>query len=211
MNKYDEIIKKNMPVVVVPAYEPLPQNEIGKTRFLMAREGLYIQTTPPWGTLTRIVWRSPRPLPYGAVEEENTFVKVLDDATNIIKSVIVPVAAKYARYGKEYAGLITWHPDGYYEHLPVDFTSTEVEISYRVPKVSNGAHIAIDIHSHGRIRPYFSTTDDADDAGGVKIGVVLGNYRRREGIDTFDSVIRYSVEGFHFYEMSDMEEDFDET
>ncbi|HNQ63118.1 MAG TPA: DUF2016 domain-containing protein [Smithellaceae bacterium] len=213
MNRLDQIIQKHMPVVIVPTYGELDILETGKTRFLMGKDGLYLETKQPWGSLTRKLWEAPRYLPYGWVLEEDGFAEVLAEATDVIKDTVVPLAAKYAREGKEYAGFIAWHPSGY-EYVPVDFTSTLTNVMYKAPMTSNGAHIAIDIHSHGEIRPFFSQTDDADDAGGVKICVVLGNYRRSNGSDIFDAAVRYSVEGFRFYHgplEKNEEEDGDEA
>ncbi len=199
-NRLDQIIQKHMPVVIVPTYGELDALETGKTRFLMGKDGLYLETKQPWGSLIKKLWHSPRYLPYGWVLEKDEFAEVLTEAKEIIMDKIVPLAAKYAREGKEYAGFIAWHPSGY-EYVPVEFTSTAASVKYKAPTAASGAHIAIDVHSHGQIRPFFSQPDDADDVGGVKICVVLGNYRRKNGSDMFDAVVRYSVEGFHFYHM----------
>lgn len=197
MNRLDEIIQKNMPVVMVPAYDKIEPLKVGKTRLLMAKTGLYLETVQPWGELIQQLWQSPRPLPYGPVEEKDTFAELVFGAAAIIKNTIVPLAAEYARNEKEWAGFIAWHPD-YLEYVPVEFTSSAIRVNYKMPEILQDKHIAIDIHSHGTIKPFFSKTDNADDKGGVKIAIVLGDYRHSE-TDKFDAEIRYCVEGFHFY------------
>jgi PRTRC genetic system protein A len=43
------------------------------------------------------------------------------------------------------------------------------------PQLGAHEHLAVDIHSHGSLAACFSLKDDADDAGEVKLSVVLGN------------------------------------
>jgi hypothetical protein len=54
------------------------------------------------------------------------------------------------------------------------------------------------MHSHGKLEPGFSGIDDRDDAGGIKICVVFGDYRDSgpEGGQSFAYLIRFVVEGF---------------
>ena len=199
MNRLDQIIAERMPTVMVPAYEDLSAIKENETRLLMARNGLYIETKTRWGHLVKHLWCSPRQLPYGNVEELDTFKDVLSNATvqSIIKHDVVCSAAKYARSNKEWGGFIALTKNGF-QYIPVEFDSTAVKINYRMPVLPEGAVIAVDIHSHGRIAPFFSRTDNEDDKGGVKIAVVLGHYRNENEMDAFDIAVKYCVEGFHF-------------
>ncbi|HKN19149.1 MAG TPA: hypothetical protein VJW95_05070, partial [Dissulfurispiraceae bacterium] len=60
--------------------------------------------------------------------------------------------------------------------------------------------------SHHSMRPFWSGTDNADDAGGVKIAMVLGSYDPAK-VPVFDMKLRYCIEGFFFdYEEPSTEE-----
>ncbi len=195
MNRLDQIIADKLPTVMVPAYENLAEIKTGASRFLMARNGLYIEAKTSWGHLLKNLWQSPRPLPYGNVSEVDTFRDVLLKNRMILED-ITGMAAKYAREGREWAGFIA-HTDCGFQYVQVVFDSTAAQVKYKMPELPEGATIAVDIHSHGRIPPYFSDTDNKDDAGGVKIAVVLGNYRHENGHDAFDAEARYCIEGIH--------------
>jgi len=86
------------------------------------------------------------------------------------------------------------------KYLPLDFTSTGLKAFYELPRLPKGEHFVVDIHSHHEMPPSFSDTDDQDDAGGVRIRMVLGNYRRISEADTdfFQWKCRHTIEGFFF-------------
>ena len=48
------------------------------------------------------------------------------------------------------------------------------------------------------MKAFFSSTDDVDDSGGVRLSVVLGSYARSEGRHNFLYKCRAVVEGFFF-------------
>ncbi len=197
MNRLDKIIHVEFPTVMVPRHEEISPLLEGKTRLLMAKDGLYIEASQPWGRLIKRLWLAPRPLPYGEVEEIDTFRDAIDAVSRSeIMVTIMKEAARYAEVGREWMGLVLYdHESGEFLYRPLDFDSTRTSVDYRKAKVK-GASVAIDIHSHGKIAAGFSPTDDRDDAGSVRIAVVLGNYRREQGQATFDYEVRYCVQGF---------------
>lgn len=197
MNRLDEIIQGEFTTVMVPKHEELSPLRVGKTRLLMARDGLYIEAVQDWGRLIRRMWSSPRPLPYGEVEEIDTFKDALHAVTRSeIMSIIVEEAARCAERGKEWIGLVFYDcRSSEFFYRPIDFDSTRTSVDYRKGKL-DGASVAVDVHSHGRITAGFSPVDDRDDAGGVRIAVVLGNFREEKGQWKFDYVVRYCVQGF---------------
>jgi PRTRC genetic system protein A len=197
VNRLDEIIQTEFPTVMVPRHEALSALQEGKTRLLMARDGLYIEANQPWGRLVKRMWPAPRPLPYGEVEEIDTFRNAIDAVSRSeIMVRIMKEAAQYAESGKEWMGLVLYEQEsGEFLYRPLDFESTRTSVDYRKAKLK-GASVAIDVHSHGKIAAGFSPTDDRDDAGGVRIAVVLGNYRREQGQVKFDYVVWYCVQGF---------------
>ena len=67
-----------------------------------------------------------------------------------------------------------------------------------MPRLPEGYYIVGDVHSHHRMTPSFSTIDDSSDSMGVRISVVLGNFRDSEDGPRFDWRARYCVQGFIF-------------
>ena len=197
MNRLDAIIQSSFPTVMVPAHQELEPLKEGMTRLLMAKNGLYLETNPPWGHLVEQLWESPRELPYGVVEERDTFKEVIvnTDVLEIIRDEILPVAVDYALRRKEWAGWII-RQNGNYSFMPLNIDASRESVRYNADSLDEGACVVVDIHSHGRIKPYFSETDDLDDAGGVKICIVMGNFREVYSHSPFDPQIRYAVQGF---------------
>ena len=108
---------------------------------------------------------------------------------------ITSAAAEYAGNDKEWIGWVVYDPvDASFEYQPLSFNSTATSLAWNARK--NGKIVAVDIHSHGHIHPFFSSTDNKDDIGGVRISIVIGDYRGEGENDQFHFVSRYCVEGF---------------
>ena len=96
-----------MPTVMVPKYGDLGPCLMGRSRLLMGRDGLYLETVQPWGSLVRNLWVSQRPLPYGEVEEVDTFQEVFIILKEKgIMTEITSAAAEYAGNDKEWMGWV---------------------------------------------------------------------------------------------------------
>jgi len=201
MNRKDQLIQERFPTVIVPAYEELSACPLHQTRLLIARGGLYIDTSQPFGRFRRCLWPSThRELPYGEVEGINEFASILADpvVTSIFESIILPEAARYAEDNREWAGWIVWTREGH-SYLPLDFEASGASVLIKErPVLPEGTCLAIDVHSHGAMKPFFSSTDDRDDSGGVRLSVVLGSYSREKGRHSFLYRCRIVVEGFFF-------------
>jgi PRTRC genetic system protein A len=199
MNRKDLILQNHLPTVMAPKYEEIVPCETGKTRLVMGHDGLYIETCQIWGCLVRKLWHSERQLPYGVVEEVDTFRDIVNSIWPIMHEEVIPHAARYAANKTEWAGQIIYTSEGL-KYLPLDFTSSGLNARYELPRLPEGEHFVVDIHSHHEMPPSFSVTDDQDDSGGVKIRMVLGNYRHIAEANThfFQWKCRYTVEGFFF-------------
>lgn len=199
MNNKDQILQDHMPTVMAPKYEEMLPCEIGKTRLVMGHDGLYLETSQRWGRLVKKLWHSDRQLPYGIVEEVDTFRDIVNSIWPIMHEGVIPHAAEFAAKKMEWAGQIIYTAEGL-KYLPLDFTSTGLNARYELPRLPDTECFVIDIHSHHEMLPSFSDTDDVDDAGGVKIRMVLGNYRHIREANThfFQWKCRYTVEGFFF-------------
>ena len=200
-NLKDRLIQERFPTIMAPRYEALPPCPLHQTRLLMARGGLYIDTLQSFGAFRRCLWFADRDLPYGEVAEANEFSAILKDpeVTTIFENYILPQAVEYAENNREWAGWIVWTKGEGYSYLPLDFeaTAASVFIGQR-PVLLEDTHLAIDVHSHGRMGAFFSSTDDVDDSGGVRLSIVLGSYSKDEGRHNFLYKYRAVVEGFFF-------------
>jgi len=200
-NLKDRLIQERFPTIMAPRYQTLPPCLLHQTRLLMARGGLYIETLQPFGAFRRCLWGADRELPYGEVTEVDEFSAILRDSrvAAIFEKYILPGAAEYADENREWAGWIVWSREEGYSHMPLDFeaSASSVVIRHR-PVLPEGAHLVIDVHSHGLMKAFFSSTDDLDDSGGVRLSVVLGSYARNEGRHNFLYKCRAVVEGFFF-------------
>lgn len=197
----DEVVRKRFPTLMMPREEPLPECPVGETRFLMAADGLYLETNQPWGRLIRRLWSLSRvrPLPYGIVEEVDGFLTILQShIMSVISVCMIKEAAAYALDGKEWAGLVIWGGEGCY-FLSVPFTASCFRAEdIQMPRLPEGHYIVGDVHSHHMMAPSFSPTDDYSDSMGARISVVLGNFREAEDGPRFDWRARYCVQGFIF-------------
>lgn len=203
MNTKDQLIQQRFPTIMVPGYEELSPCPLHGTRLLVAKNGLYVETAQPFGRFRRRLWdASDRELPYGEVKEMDEFAEILRDPAvmAIFEETILPEAAGYAGDHREWAGWIVWRREGGYSYMPLDFEAspTRVLIKER-PVLPDGTYLVIDVHSHGVIKPFFSSTDDFDDSGGVRLSVVLGGYAEDEGRHNFLYKARAIVEGFFFH------------
>lgn len=194
MNYIDESLQKEFPTLMVPENEPLPECRMGRTRLLMAKDGLYIDTRQPWGSLTIRLWKSPRELPYGTVEQKDDFEKLLLEIMELARSQIMEEIEEYAEKGLEWAGLITWSKERGLKYCPLRFTATTTSVEYEKPCLPEDTYIVIDIHSHHEMNPFFSITDNIDECGRVRISICLGNYNKEK--KQFEKAMRYAVEGF---------------
>ncbi len=200
-NLKHRLIQERFPTIMAPRYENLPPCPPHQTRLLMACGGLYIDTLQPFGAFRRCLWFADRDLPYGEVTEVDEFSGILRDrgVTAIFESCILPQAAAYADDNREWAGWIVRAKEEGYSYLPLDFEASAASVFIRQrPVLPEDTHLVIDVHSHGAMKALFSSTDDLDDSGGVRLSVVLGSYTKSVGRHNFLYKCRAIVEGFFF-------------
>jgi PRTRC genetic system protein A len=196
LNPKDALLMNHFPTLMVPQFQSLWPCPVNQTRLLMGKCGLYIETNRVWGRLVENLWCSPRALPYGHVEECDEFRGLLahPDVMRMFAGEIREEAARYADCSLEWAGWVVWSESEGFRYQPLDIEEVSGEsVKFGRYRLAGGEHLVFDIHSHGTLTPFFSRTDDRDDAGGVKISVVLGSYDAQAR--KFNYRIRYCVEG----------------
>lgn len=197
----DRLIQELCPTVMVPVYSHLPELKSGY-RYLMADSGLWIEALPPWGHFRLPLWQSPRPLPYGAVDEVMHVRggRIPGDVIN----ECVERAAVNALKGIEWAGWIAWSEGGGYEYIPLPaLYESLTKVRYAAPRFPEGSHLVLDLHSHPFEMDRFSAVDDLDDSGGTRFS----------GVISFDGsmlprvTVRLCIEG-HFFDTGGKYETF---
>lgn len=193
MDIKDRIIQEACPVVMAPRFSELPRIEKGY-RYLMSAGGLWLETRVPWGHFRLPLWKSPRPLPYGEVDEV-----FLLDSGSIPMSLLersIDAARNKAERGLEWAGWVVWDTvDGYRLIEPEVIEESFASVRYRYPDL-NGAHLVMDLHSHPFDMPAFSAVDDRDDTGGIRFsGVISFGAEMKPRLK-----VRLCIEG-HFFEL----------
>lgn len=173
----DRMIQDHAPTVMVPSFESFSAIALGANghRFLAARDGLHIEVKRPWLHLVQPIAAAPIRLPYGEVPQLLlvAFGKIPRD----MLARFVGDARKLSPH--EHAALIIWNANTEsLEYRDVDVQEfSRSEVRYNRPRLQAHESLAIDLHSHGELGAFFSSQDDEDDAGEVKISVVVGGLR----------------------------------
>lgn len=174
----DEILHRHTPVIMVPAYGELAPLEVNGHRYLAATDGLWIEVRRPWLHMRAIIAESKVPMPFGTVEHSVTYAFDTDDIDVLLQrfeeEAIAALPAEHAAWGlwDDSTRQLVYAP-------VVTLESTEVRNVAARPRLQGNEHLAVDIHSHGLGPAGFSTVDDEDDEGEVKISIVVGSLDRR--------------------------------
>jgi PRTRC genetic system protein A len=176
MNSMDEALLRAFPLLAVPASgEQAPAAECG-TRYLVGRHGVSREINLPWVRVCRLIAPSALPLPFGAVADTVEF------RCGPIPLEVIQQFVAHAKQEQplEVAGAFLWNERHdrwrYARRTLVRVTAAHLE--YRELCPAEGEHLVVDAHSHGRHAAFFSARDDADDAGAIKLSLVLGNLDR---------------------------------
>lgn len=175
MNQFDAAIQKMTPTVMVPRYEELEPLVDDGYRYLMAANGLWVESKAPWGHVRapiRII--SGMSFPYGHLK---SFIDIQSPNKKIPLNLVhafVDEARKTPDV--EVAGWVIYNRINQSTRLQMldANTSSGSHIEYVCPELSDEESLMMDIHSHAKHHAYFSAQDDADDKGAFKIAVVVG-------------------------------------
>jgi PRTRC genetic system protein A len=175
LDQRDAVLQAHTPAVIVPRYSALQIIPEPGHRYLVAHDGLWLELLRPWIHLrTRIAsTHGEISLPYGKVAPVFTYAFAPGELENLQRRFVHDATAalpnEFAAWGvwDENAGRIEYRP------LIAD-ASSPGGIAFHRPRLEPHEHLAIDLHSHGTMDAFFSATDDADDAGEVKLSAVVG-------------------------------------
>lgn len=172
----DAALQAACPVLPVPRFGELSSARAGQ-RVLLARNGVFLEVTRSWMrcVLKLVDLPAKPPLPYGAVEEHLSFafgvipLRLLDEFIAHGRRSLPNEAAGALVFSKTRGNLrLVLH------HV---LEARPAAIRYRIDSMDADEELAIDLHTHGVMGAFWSTTDDADDQG-VKVCGVFGNLDR---------------------------------
>lgn len=174
MNPIDLALQSVTPTVMVPkfgTFEPLLR---AGHRFLVAADGLWLEVRRPWVYFRRrLAAQTEVAMPYGALQEDFSL------SFGTVPRNLVLSFADYARTRcpLECAAWVVWneHTKEFDLRTLAETSVGNEHVDVVRPKLDDGEHLVVDLHSHGRLPAFFSSEDDNDDKGEVKISGVVGN------------------------------------
>lgn len=170
----DAVLQTGTPTVMVPRFgEFEPLTEPGH-RFLAATDGLWLELRRAWLYLRLPLARQTVvAMPYGTV------TPTIDLAFGSIPRQFVEAFVGRARehLPNEHAAWVTWSQDsGKFKLRFLEETEASPEhLNVNRPVLDDGEHLVLDLHSHGYSPAFFSSKDNGDDRGEVKIAGVVGS------------------------------------
>lgn len=190
----DRVLLEATPTLMQPLFGELPPVPMHRHRFVIARDGVYLQArTPGLVVCLRVSGKHVCEFPYGRLEE----------------SVVMPggplpadlVEALYAHAvtaaPQEWACAILYDPTErrYRLHIPETESVSQRHIRYRTTGY-DAEQLVFDVHTHGDGPAFFSGTDDISDRqGGIYIAIVLG---RCGTANTLTATARIVVDGIFY-------------
>ncbi len=171
MDGRDLALQAACPVIAAPRFGPLPDMANGQ-RIIVAANGVFVQVRLDWlDCIQRLSPALPIPLPYGGVEERLAFtfgvlpIRLIEDF----------IAAGRRGLPNEVAGALIYSRRSRNLRLalcePIEVSPHQID--YRVPAMDGDETLAVDLHTHGYGRPFWSARDDGDDQG-IKVAGVFG-------------------------------------
>lgn len=165
------------PVAAVPRYTPFHPLQDNGHRFLLAEGGLYLEVRRPWlHYIHPLAKQADVTIPYGAIQGKceldfgsigSALAQMKEFAAKAKADAPIEAAASLLWNHQEKAWRI--------EYPEIVGEASAGHIQYRQVEPAPDESLAIDLHSHGHIEAFFSSTDNEDDRGAVKISAVFGN------------------------------------
>lgn len=177
MQVNSEAVLASFPVHVVPPAGALPEATQSGMRFLVGRAGLTREISLPWIRARHLVAPACVDLPYGEVAD------CVEFRCGPVPLDLVREFVNDAREAlpNEVAGVFLWNEETgcwrYERRVPTSMGHAHIEFVEVRP--GDGEHLVVDVHSHGHFDAFFSQEDDRDDAGSMKLSLVLGKLNQQ--------------------------------
>lgn len=175
MDPRDIALQSLVPTVMVPKFSPLEPMQRAGHRFLVTGSGIWLEVLRDWLHLCLpLAEQTVVAMPYGDLEPKMNFTFGGKLPSHLVRAF---VAEARARMPNECAGWIVWNrvEDSMRLQMLENIDVGKMHAKVHRPKLSDDEQLVIDIHSHGGLHAFYSPEDDRDDAGEVKISLVVGN------------------------------------
>lgn len=181
MNNLDLLIQQEFAISAAPKFEGFEPLATSGQRYVLGRQGLKLEIKRPWLHAVVSMHEGPArlPLPYGEAPA--------DGVTLLCGFVPRALAERFLVQARlalpnETAAWITWdEKTREFAYVPLAAQSASPgHVTYEVPSLPQRTHLVLDLHSHGAHAAFFSSQDDVDDYGTVKLAAVLGNVDQDE-------------------------------
>ena len=186
----DQVILQAFPLLAAPADGILPRAPSDGMRYVAAKDGVWREVTLPWIKVRHKVADSVLELPYGGLEG------CIDYQCGSVPREAIRQFVEEARVAapNEIAAALIWNEvsNEWRYARRQELSASPDRIEYVEVRLGEDEHLVVDIHSHGWAPAFFSSTDDADDRGAMKISLVLGNLDRNRP----SSAMRLCMAGF---------------
>lgn len=166
----DRIILGETPTLMQPLYGDLAPPDLHKHRFVIARNGVFLQCRTPTLSVCVRVTENLFEFPYGPLAEK---VELIGGPLN--RSLYDKIQEHaIAASPSEWACLVVWDGRQYALSHPEVFSASRGHIQYR--NEHDPENLVLDLHTHGEGKGNFSSTDNASDSeGGCYLASVLGH------------------------------------
>ncbi len=172
----DQAILQAFPLLAAPVNGIMPQASCDGMRYVAAKDGVWREVTLPWIKVCHKVADSVLDLPYGGLEG------CIDYQCGPVPRESIRQFVQEARAAapNEIAAALIWNQvsNEWRYARRQELSASPDRIDYVEVRIGEDEHLVVDIHSHGWAPAFFSSTDDEDDRGAMKISLVLGNLDR---------------------------------
>lgn len=172
----DQYLASNTPVIAV-SHGAHPALATAGHRYLVAREGLFVEVARPWVYAVLSAGATAVSLPFGSARQlAGIQLRCGQVPARLLTSFLQQAQRELPN---ECGAWIIWHEETRAFQL-IELKAIEAtadRLNYERPKLDPGWHLVVDLHSHGKTSAFFSSTDDQDDSqpGEVKVAGVVGN------------------------------------
>lgn len=169
----DLVLQRRAPVVTVPFLGEFIPLEADGHRFLLARDGLWIEARSRW---LHVIWPLAQQrqvlIPAGELRQQVTLA-FGDEARQLIMRFVDEARIAHPN---EVGAICVWDDrTRMMKLMPTQTLSAGVgHLRYRRPMLAEHEQVAIDLHSHGPLGTDFSDTDVADTGAEVVLCGVVG-------------------------------------
>lgn len=166
----DNMVNSVFPVLTAPIECSLPEPTCDGVRYVLARNGIWQDIESNWIRIRQRIGSAP--LPFGKVSS-SVQLKCSFPSINLWREF---VKEAHKLFPNEVAALFVWNAvsGDWRMAMRKAISSSQEHIDYENPDISPDEVAIIDVHSHGELNAFFSSIDDMDDAGSLKISAVLG-------------------------------------